>query len=598
MKRTRVPSAFFSLFIALSVIAAPALSDEDSLPVARTIAAIDAAFSRGEISEGEAYLYKLAWLRNSSILPASFVMDDARPMKGATQLLLQIEEKMSTFAPEIQIQIKNLRQRPVCHEYVDTAHFRVHYNTSGTHMIYGWPDTDYRDAVLEAVEHCWQVFHLDHGWQIPPGDGSAGGGWNLIDCYVQNLPGYYGYAQPENTVPGDGWPNSRTGYFVIDNDYQGFGYTDRTLPMKVTVAHEYHHITQFGYTISNSWWMENVAVWAEELCYDDIDDYIPYIWQYMLRPYWRLYTYNGAFEYGATIWPMYIHERFGNPDLIRQIYHCSGTTGIHNCFDSVLSTQGYNFAAALAEWGVWNFYTHLRDDDQHYGEGGAWPYYMQFDKQYATYPQYNQSPTSTRRPEGTGTSVQRLVRDTGSTDNVLTIDYSGPACTQQLMIVCKEQGSHVFHEFYMNLDANGTGTLDVIGWDTMEYGHMICSFPLACGFQVQDYTFDLTTSAATSVEHPPLYTRTVSLEQNRPNPFGGYTQISYDLPVPGPVSLSVYDAGGRLVRQLVRAEQRPGFHHVHWDGRDDLGHEVAPGAYFCRLQGGGELLTRKMILTR
>lgn len=597
MKHLRFLASVCAVLVVLAAVHAPARAEESALPVSGTIAAIDGAFSRGEITEGEAYLYKLAWLRNSAILPAAFAVDDARPMKGATQLLLEIEEKMSSFPPEIQMQIKNLRQRPVCDSYMDTAHFRVHYNTSGTHMIYGWPNTDYRNAVLEAVEHSWQVYHVEHNWQIPPSDGSAGGGSNLIDCYVQNLPGYYGYAQPENTVPGDGWPNSRTGYFVIDNDYQGFGYADRTLPMKVTVAHEYHHIIQFGYTISNNWWMENVAVWGEELCYDHINDYIPYISQYMIRPYWRLYTYNGSFEYGATIWAMYLHERFGDPDVIRQVYHCSGTTAIHTCFNNVLGPMGYNFASALAEWGVWNFYTHIRDDAQHYEEGSTWPYLMQFDKQYSSYPQYNQIPTSSRRPEGTATSVQRLVRNVSSPDNVLTLVFNGPNCTGQVMIVCKKQGQNVFEEFYMNLDSSGDGTLDVVGWDTMEYGHMIASFPLECGFQAQDYTFDLLTSAATSVSDPPLYTRTVNLEQNRPNPFDGSTQISYELASTGPVSLAIYDASGRLVRSLIQAEQRSGHHVVHWDGRDDLGREAAPGTYFYRLETGGDPQTRKMILT-
>ncbi len=598
MKQLRLIVSTFAFLVALATIAGPALAAEApefTRPAA--LAAIDDAFSRGEISEAEAYLYKLAWVKNSAILPERFAIQDHTPVKSATQLLLEIEEKMSTFPPEIQGYIEMLRSRPVCQTYIDTEHFRIHYDTTGTHMIRGWPNTSYRDEVMISAEHCYQVFHVDNLWQVPPGDGGNGGGWNLIDCYVRSLPsGLLGYAQTESTVPNDGWPNSRTGFFVIDNTYSG-NYLNQ---MRATLAHEYMHVTQFGYTVSNNWWMENVAMWAEELAYDHINVYIPYISTYMWNPFKRLYTYDGSFEYGACVWPIYMTDRHGDIDMIRRIYHTSGTTPIHTSFDQVLSDVGYDFATGLAEWHVWNFYTHYRDDGQHYEEGGNWPYYMMFDRQFGSYPQYNQQPSSHRRPEGTAASVQRLMRNPYSADNILTITYDGPSCTQQVVFITKVDGQDVFHEFYMDL-SGGYGVLEVTGWDVMEFGHMISTFPLACTFQPQNYTFHLETSVGDpgSVDDSPLYTRVVDLSQNMPNPFAGNTQISYALPSPAPVDIAIYDAGGRQVRSLVSsAGQRAGNHVVHWDGRDDLGREVAPGTYFYRLDAGGELLTRKMILAR
>ncbi len=94
------------------------------------------------------------------------------------------------------------------------------------------------------------------------------------------------------------------------------------------------------------------------------------------------------------------------------------------------------------------------------------------------------------------------------------------------------------------------------------------------------------------------------LEQNLPNPFSMSTSIPYHVPGNGQletgnwqhVSLSVYDAAGRLVRTLVNGMREPGFYTVIWDGRDDSGREVPGGIYFCRMVSDGFGTTRKLVL--
>ncbi len=86
---------------------------------------------------------------------------------------------------------------------------------------------------------------------------------------------------------------------------------------------------------------------------------------------------------------------------------------------------------------------------------------------------------------------------------------------------------------------------------------------------------------------------------NFPDPFGPETQVSYELPQPGRVTLRVYGVSGRLVRTLVDAESREaGSHTVTWNGRDDAGRDAASGIYFCRLEVDGSVLTDKMILAK
>jgi hypothetical protein len=89
-----------------------------------------------------------------------------------------------------------------------------------------------------------------------------------------------------------------------------------------------------------------------------------------------------------------------------------------------------------------------------------------------------------------------------------------------------------------------------------------------------------------------------ALFQNVPNPFGSGTQIAFSLEKPGRVSLKIYDAKGRLVRELVDEERVPSRYVEVWDGRDNRGRSVASGTYFYRLELPGWSAVRKMTLAK
>jgi len=77
------------------------------------------------------------------------------------------------------------------------------------------------------------------------------------------------------------------------------------------------------------------------------------------------------------------------------------------------------------------------------------------------------------------------------------------------------------------------------------------------------------------------------LDVPRPSLFGRSVTIGYALPRAATVSLSVYDATGALVRQLLRGSTAAGSYQLVWDGRDGQGRAVSAGAYFCRFEAGG-----------
>jgi hypothetical protein len=74
------------------------------------------------------------------------------------------------------------------------------------------------------------------------------------------------------------------------------------------------------------------------------------------------------------------------------------------------------------------------------------------------------------------------------------------------------------------------------------------------------------------------------LIQNYPNPFNPSTTISFALPESGRLTLRIYSVTGQLVRELVHGEMASGRHTVSWNGRNDLGAQVASGLYFYRLE--------------
>ncbi len=103
------------------------------------------------------------------------------------------------------------------------------------------------------------------------------------------------------------------------------------------------------------------------------------------------------------------------------------------------------------------------------------------------------------------------------------------------------------------------------------------------------FKFPLLTSNEFEAELP----TDLSLSQNYPNPFNPSTMISYQLPVSGEVSLKIFDMLGREVATLVNGRQSAGKQEVRFDAAG-----LSSGIYLYRLNAGGEVLTRKMLLVK
>lgn len=91
-----------------------------------------------------------------------------------------------------------------------------------------------------------------------------------------------------------------------------------------------------------------------------------------------------------------------------------------------------------------------------------------------------------------------------------------------------------------------------------------------------------------------------------PNPWlansvqgNSHLTISFNLPQPERIELTVYNAVGQRVKTLLDAEETAGHHGVVWSGQDEEGRPVGSGLYLARLQTeSGTTLTRRLTLLK
>ena len=90
---------------------------------------------------------------------------------------------------------------------------------------------------------------------------------------------------------------------------------------------------------------------------------------------------------------------------------------------------------------------------------------------------------------------------------------------------------------------------------------------------------------------------------NYPNPFNPETWIPFQLHQSSLVSIQIYDATGLRIRRLELGLLPAGLYHttdraVYWNGRNQVGEQVASGIYFYQLEVDGYRQTRKMVILK
>jgi hypothetical protein len=156
--------------------------------------------------------------------------------------------------------------------------------------------------------------------------------------------------------------------------------------------------------------------------------------------------------------------------------------------------------------------------------------------------------------------------------------------------------------FAINLDPDGRSV-----WATDAESDEVVRFEISTGLMQSRFTAGegstvygvcLKGEVTAAVQPTSSLPMSYGIAQNMPNPFNPETQIAYQLPEAGQVTVSIYDLLGQKIHTLVSDHRPAGNHTVTWNGRDAAGRSVSSGIYFYRFESAGLTKTRRMLLLK
>ena len=305
------------------------------LPRRRRIPSSRAARESGLLDTETALLYELYEALEPESLPSEYRDENPGPRGCATPLILDALEARDGGSPEYGSALAKTLARPTrSHQVLSpSGRFRIHYDIEGEHAVdpadadnNGVPD--YVDVTAAAIDSIWHLEVEVLGYDPPPTDGTLGGGGEY-DIYIEQiLGGYYGFTQPEGSGP------RKHSYLRIDNNYEEeiFGRASscegargarELTALRVTLAHEFFHMIQFGYFQGSEgiWWQESSATWMEEVAYPEADDYLQYLCDFIRSPERSLESHfpGGRRIYGSAIFSHFLDQRYGR-QVVREIW--------------------------------------------------------------------------------------------------------------------------------------------------------------------------------------------------------------------------------------------------------------------------------------
>ena len=256
----------------------------------------------------------------------------------------------------------------------------IYYDTMGTDAV---PDSDIvhltvtgfvsgADGIPDFVQ--FVAAALDSAYRFIVNTLGYSYSASQINIRMRSLGNIYGYAYS-------------TDFMEVDNDLNFLGSMDRQDGYRVTVAHEFFHMVQFGYTAEFNFFNEPSAVWMEDKCYPDVNDYLQYLTSMryggaekniMDYPDYPLDAINDLpGNYDKVVWPMFLDQRYGAL-VIRYAWeqYQMGQDRTEAVFNTALSqtVPGLSFAGAFSEFSKWLYYTGSRADyRQTFIDAALWP---------------------------------------------------------------------------------------------------------------------------------------------------------------------------------------------------------------------------------
>ncbi len=180
-------------------------------------------------------------------------------------------------------------------------------------------------------------------------------------------------------------------------------------------------------------------------------------------------------------------------------------------------------------------------------------------------------------------------------------DFDGDGTDEGL----QEEVSGMLHDIQMllpPLNSEEVSTIDS-SWTELQaksyYAHKMVKEDGSYGMHNPVFVVGLLTeilnqlNGAVGVEEVDGLPTVYALEQNYPNPFNPSTTIRFSIPEAGNVKVSVFDALGREVAELLNEELTPGNYDVNFNASS-----LSSGIYLYRIQASDFVQVKKMILIK
>ncbi|NUN70252.1 MAG: hypothetical protein HUU02_11125 [Bacteroidetes bacterium] len=263
--------------------------------------------------------------------------------------------------------------------------FRVHYDTVDVHapalvnangVRIAGTYHQYADSVLAIFDQVYGIEVEQYGFKAPAADAGAGGG-NEYDIYIWGLStNEYGYIEFDETNLTPGKTNPQYACFVnIDNDYSAGYYTVGMNALRVTAAHEFHHLVQVstsGAWFDDFYFYELSSTALESTVYPGIRDYLQYIKTYFNNTLnWPLFIQTARTGYERAVFGKYLMEKY-DPAIMGSIWEEVRTYRPARSLQHVLNARGSSLEREFSEFALWCYYTNHRSDSAKYFTDAAY----------------------------------------------------------------------------------------------------------------------------------------------------------------------------------------------------------------------------------
>jgi len=277
------------------------------------------------------------------------------------------------------------RPKNQCVALSSSGLFAVHYDTSGRNKVSqidlnrnGIPD--YVDSALYYLEYAYRVYVDTMGFAPPPKD-SGRGGSDAYDFYLWEIGNgladevAYGWTVPDIEIKESGIYQKYACFSILDNDYSPFdtaffssgakratfretGY----LGLKITTAHELHHLFQFGYgdplfpSIN-----EMTSTFMEWRVHPQTKDYLQFV-SSLFRDFQKYIISDPAYNVGYryAIFLQYLYKRFGDLPIVELWRNIERGNSALLALELALKLFGSSISEALANFLPYLYYSGSR----------------------------------------------------------------------------------------------------------------------------------------------------------------------------------------------------------------------------------------------